>query len=407
MHKINYPEDIEGFKEEYYSLISEKFENEKIQDLDNLIIRIDGDWSFKKLLTATFSELISFSELFGNNKNLDDKNHINREFIKNYDAVEKYNKLTKEQKKQSNRVEKKYRYTELRNEIVAFLREKDVNIKSCFYCNIEYVNNFEETFSFKNEEEFLNDAPEVFLKNSDLPDIIVNKIIEDRSKGYLTFKEFLFSKEQIKKIEKYCIDNQNEILKVYNEHYALDHVIGKAEHPYLSLSIFNLVPCCSSCNSKFKHTKEFKIDAILTKIIPSSEQYALNDLIEFRLKDLQDFLSKKDKNDLTVELTNLKRKGKENDSIDKYLSIFKLKGRYESHKEKADDIIKKRENYSETQINEMSKLLSISSNQIKKDIFGKECFETNNEPFEKYKQDIAKQIGLFLLSNDSSKCKGN
>ncbi|MEB3800184.1 hypothetical protein INQ45_03590 [Flavobacterium columnare] len=190
-------------------------------------------------------------------------------------------------------------------------------------------------------------------------------------------------------------------------HYTLDHIFPKGEYPFFSISLFNLVPCCSPCNSKFKHTKEFKIDAILTKIVPSSEQYALNDLIEFRLKDAQDFLSKKDKNDLTVELTNLKRKGKENDSIDKYLSIFKLKGRYESHKEKAKDIIEKRENYSETQINEMSKLLSISSNQIKKDIFGKECFETNNEPFEKYKQDIAKQIGLFLLSNDSSKCKGN
>ncbi|MGX9987137.1 hypothetical protein [Soonwooa purpurea] len=27
--------------------------------------------------------------------------------------------------------------------------------------------------------------------------------------------------------------------------------------------------------------------------------------------------------------------------------------------------------------------------------FGKECFESNNEPFEKYKQDIAHQLGMI------------
>ncbi|MCJ1806936.1 hypothetical protein MRP92_08445 [Flavobacterium covae] len=378
MHKINYPKDIEGFKDEYYRIISKHF---KISVVNPLIQSILADWDFKKLLTSSFSELVFFKEEF-NNKNIDNlgKCFYSGESIK---------------------------YDSLRKKIVTFLKKQKVNIKSCFYCNIEYVNNFEETFSFKNEEEFLNDAPEVFIKNSDLSDDIVKKIKENRSRGYLSIKEFTFGSRQINTVKKYCTDNQNKILKVDNEHYALDHVIGKDKHPYLSLSIFNLVPCCSSCNSKFKHTKEFKIDAVLTKIIPSSEQYVLNELIEFRLKDAGDFLSKNREDDLTVELTNLKRKGQENDSIDKYLSIFKLKGRYESHKEKADDIIKKRENYSETQINEMSKLLGIPANQIKKDIFGKECFETNNEPFEKYKQDIAKQIGLFLLSNDSSKCKGN
>lgn len=373
MQKINYPEDIERFKDEYYRIISKHF---NISVINPLIQSILADWDFKKLLTSSFSELVFFKEEF-NNKNIDNlgKCFYSGESIK---------------------------YDSLRKKIVAFLKKQKVNIKSCFYCNIEYVNNFEETFSFKNEEEFLNDAPEVFLKNSSLSKEIINKIIENRNNGYLTIQDFQFDSEEIKKVKKYCTDNQNKILKVDNEHYALDHVIGKAEHPYLSLSIFNLVPCCSSCNSKFKHTKEFKIDAILTKIIPSSEQYALNDLIEFRLKDAQDFLSKKDEKDLIVELTNLNN----SKVIDQYLSIFKLKGRYEYHKEKAEDIIEKRENYSETQINEMSKLLGIPANQIKKDIFGKECFETNNEPFEKYKQDIAKQIGLFLLSNDSSKNKG-
>jgi hypothetical protein len=38
---------------------------------------------------------------------------------------------------------------------------------------------------------------------------------------------------------------------------SLDHFYDKDTYPFLAISIFNLVPCCHICNSKFKHTKNF------------------------------------------------------------------------------------------------------------------------------------------------------
>lgn len=38
----------------------------------------------------------------------------------------------------------------------------------------------------------------------------------------------------------------------------LDHWLDKAEHPLLSLSIYNLIPSCHICNSTIKHTVHFE-----------------------------------------------------------------------------------------------------------------------------------------------------
>lgn len=35
---------------------------------------------------------------------------------------------------------------------------------------------------------------------------------------------------------------------------TLEHYYPKAQYPHLSLSFYNLIPCCSTCNSKFKGT---------------------------------------------------------------------------------------------------------------------------------------------------------
>src|SRR5690606_32118753 len=39
-------------------------------------------------------------------------------------------------------------------------------------------------------------------------------------------------------------------------HFTLDHLLPQSEYPYLSLSLFNLVPSCYSCNSKLKNDKK-------------------------------------------------------------------------------------------------------------------------------------------------------
>jgi len=50
----------------------------------------------------------------------------------------------------------------------------------------------------------------------------------------------------------------------------LDHFFSKAEFPYLAISLFNLIPCCHTCNSTYKLTKEFGFG---THVHPYAESF--------------------------------------------------------------------------------------------------------------------------------------
>lgn len=63
--------------------------------------------------------------------------------------------------------------------------------------------------------------------------------------------------------------------------YQLDHFYPKSRHPYLSVSFFNLIPGCSSCNATLKREKKFDID---THFNPFHKR--LDDYFEFEITDL-------------------------------------------------------------------------------------------------------------------------
>lgn len=46
----------------------------------------------------------------------------------------------------------------------------------------------------------------------------------------------------------------------------LDHFISKDSQPLLAISIFNLVPCCKTCNSSIKHTTELNLENFLNPL---------------------------------------------------------------------------------------------------------------------------------------------
>ena len=76
--------------------------------------------------------------------------------------------------------------------------------------------------------------------------------------------------------------------------------------------------------------------------------------------------------------------------------MFKLKGRYVYHKNESLKLIEKRKLYSDTEILEIAKISGRDVNDIKSDIFGSVIFNDSekNEPFAKYKRDIAKQLKI-------------
>lgn len=60
--------------------------------------------------------------------------------------------------------------------------------------------------------------------------------------------------------------------------FDLDHFYLKSRYPFLSLSFYNLIPCCGLCNSRFRSTKDFNIT---THINPYYESFDDNYLFEF------------------------------------------------------------------------------------------------------------------------------
>lgn len=299
MRKINYPFYIRKYKidtdkfdkfcNEYLKLFDIKFKN----NIDEISRKIDSNLNHQKIFCCTFSELLKFVKKI--NKDCNNLKDLNQLF----------------------RTNTGFKYDNKRNDLLNFMINQKIEINSCHYCNIDFINSFEE------------------------------------DKNY--------------------------------DHSTFDHVFPKEIFPFLSLSIFNIVPCCSPCNSKFKHTTEFIIDEDLPKLIPSSKEYILDELVQFQLKFKENEIL-----DLKVDLTNLSNIK----NVDEYITMFRLKGRYEFHRQKAIDLVDKRKIYSDSQIREIAKLLARDEQSIKEDIFGKECFQSNNEPFEKYKQDIALQLNL-------------
>ena len=361
MRKINYPFETDYEKEifinEYFNKISFKIINSV--EICKKIKEIDYAWNLKKLLTADFCELVEFSKK-NNVENLD-------QFFK------------------TGTDESGYLYSDLQRTIADFFISQNITIKTCFYCNIEYINSFKDQYS--SVDEFINYAPNKLLKTL-ISEYAVNKISAKRKGGHISEKDFksLFATNGNNILQK-LKDKYNE--DFYNEHFTLDHILPKSSKAFLSISLFNLVPCCHSCNSKFKLAKEFKINKDLEKIIPSSKDYFFDHFIEFRLKYVGINVEKEE--DVEIMLTNVSKA----DNVDEFISIFKLHNRYNYHKNISYDMIKKRKIYSDSQIKAIANLLKRDEQSIKEDLFGKECFHSNNEPFEKYKQDIAEQLGII------------
>lgn len=377
MRKINYSikteNEKESFLNDYFDKLSLNIPNQS--EICKKIKEIDLNWDLKKLLTADFEDLIYF--------------------VKEADKKE-----TDKLKKIFYEKEKINLYKENQRTIADFLIEKKVLIKSCFYCNIDYINPFNIFVKYNTIEDFIKYAninEWIGLTSDKKGKKLYNFFKKNKIKNLNDLNDLNEIKGiGTKTIVKIKLDEINKLTD-FKDHFTLDHVLPKTDYPFLSLSLFNLVPCCSPCNSKFKHTKKFTIsEENFNKVVPSSENFELDKLLEFKIlrdtSNLENFVSNINKvEDLDIKLTN---SNLDFESVNEYMHIFQLKGRYEFYKNKAFDLIEKRQKYSDSQIKEIANFTKQPFETIKEDIFGKECFQSNNEPFEKYKQDIAQQLNL-------------
>jgi len=358
MLQIKYPEDRDKFHKEYIEALGinkdmrKRFKN--LLKKDPFLIK---EYDLDKVLLSSFEELKELRYLYLSTK---DKKLLQQ--LLNYD---------------------KEKYKKFQPDIKNFFEEK-LNIKTCYFCNIDFVNSFRDIDDYHDGLDFIQRATEEELKKiNGIGQVTAEKIVRERIN--CTKIDELPVNDKIK-------NNLNKIvLKTKHSHFTLDHLLDKGTNPVLALSLYNFVPSCYSCNSKFKGKRQFKD----SRLSPTSENFSFDSHVKFKLYfyNGKDTSSIRANNDFVLDFSFTENE----DGYKDYIDVFKLKGRYIFHKDEVLKLVKQKEKYSQSQIDSMANALSISSEQIKRDIFGKELFDGKNEEYSmlKFKKDIARNIGIF------------
>lgn len=185
----------------------------------------------------------------------------------------------------------------------------------------------------------------------------------------------------------YC--NRQYITPIFEEdgrmRADLDHFFPKNRYPYLSMSIYNLIPTCKFCNSSLKNIKEFKEDSM------NPYSHSFDDYVKFTYRI--------ENKGVRIELDKVKNKidEYENLNIDEYEQMFKLKQQYNYHQDIVEDLMHKRIMYSKEYVEDMKLRfdnLNTSIDKIKEIILGYKIDrdKINTEPLSKLKRDIINQL---------------
>lgn len=175
--------------------------------------------------------------------------------------------------------------------------------------------------------------------------------------------------------------------KQYNTIATLEHYYPKSKYPHLSLSFYNLIPSCNTCNSKFKGTKEHEGNILHPYIEDFNEKANFSVIV--------DALPIKKDIELKIELTSNDERCK--NSIDR----FQLDKIYDEHRDIAKVIWNTTQAYNDDRINELYKnfyeTLGYSREDVKNFAFCSylDKNDINRRNHTKLTQDILKQFELL------------
>jgi len=120
--------------------------------------------------------------------------------------------------------------------------------------------------------------------------------------------------------------------------FHLDHFYPKSVYPYLSLSYYNLIPCCASCNMS-KSDKPYVIEENIHPYEDSLDEIAKYNATS---KSLAQFLLNVNKNENKIELLlNIRTKYfgdlKTEKKLENYKNEFKVETQYQQFKDVVGD----------------------------------------------------------------------
>lgn len=133
----------------------------------------------------------------------------------------------------------------------------------------------------------------------------------------------------------------------------LDHFYSQESYPYLALSVFNLIPCCSICNTSFKGKKVFSIDSFMNPYKEGFEDYVVFN-VRFQGNKDTDFMGyATDLNVFRVSIVRNRALNVKADFLNRArnnINAFKLRQLYNYHKDHVVDLLLKAKVYDHTQI---------------------------------------------------------
>lgn len=172
----------------------------------------------------------------------------------------------------------------------------------------------------------------------------------------------------------------------------VDHHYSKSEFPFLSISLFNLFPCCSSCNKRKGSTPvNFKLYTDDVSKLKKSDY-------EFNITRTSkcDFLLTKNAESIEIIFNDSTVPPIGNKSLQ---SAFNIKEIHDTQKDIIAELIIKSQIYNESFKKILQKSfskLSLNQNDFDRVIVGNytEDKDIHKRPFSKMTMDIAKQLGL-------------
>ena len=174
----------------------------------------------------------------------------------------------------------------------------------------------------------------------------------------------------------------------------MDHYYPKAIFPLLSMNIYNMIPSCSICNSRFKLDKIKRKNQV--HLYPYEDS---SDCIRFSVKlDSVDALYRINQGDIHLEIKEIQEIEKSKNSI----GIFKLNEIYTEHQGCVYDIIQKMDLYSEEKFNQIfnKNYPNLFSNyeELEHCMFDFLNKDYLDEPLVKMKKEIYEQV-KSIISN--------
>lgn len=197
----------------------------------------------------------------------------------------------------------------------------------------------------------------------------------------------------------YC--NRNYIHTSYNEHGKtrpeLDHFFSKSKYPFLSISLYNLIPSCHICNSNLKGAKDFFLEPHLHPFVEN-----VNSDFQFEIKYKDEVIDEivADLESFDIVLNCLTEDEHLKTQVENSRKTFLINELYNLHKDVAQELLFKSVYYNETKIKELKEILGedsgVDDNFLKRVIIGTyaDVNSIGKRSMSKYSYDIISKTDL-------------